>query len=235
MSLPRTRHTDLVGGGTERTRASYDRVASHYTAAMGDELSAKPFDRAFLDRVAAAVPRGVPAVDVGCGPGQVAAALADRGVGPVVALDLSLPMVAEARSRDGRLTPVQADLVAPPFASGSVGAVVAFYSLLHVPPEAQEAAVRDLAALLVPGGVFALALHVGEGTIHLDEWFGERVDCDFHLASTDDVAARLERAGLDVVELVERDPYPEVEAQTRRVYALAVRPPASGSGQRTHA
>jgi SAM-dependent methyltransferase len=65
--------------------ASYDRVAAEYTAQIADELAGKPLDRALL-RVFAEQVDG-PIADLGCGPGHVAAFLADAGATVVVHLD----------------------------------------------------------------------------------------------------------------------------------------------------
>src|SRR5256885_1247773 len=83
-------------------RDGYDRVAAEYARRIFRELDDKPFDRAFLDRLAARVGIGrrLPVADVGCGPGHVARYLHERGV-HVVGVDLSPAMVAIA----GALTP----------------------------------------------------------------------------------------------------------------------------------
>jgi hypothetical protein len=46
---------------------------------------------------------------------------------------------------------------------------------------------------------------------------------DFHFFRTGEVADSLRSAGFEVEENVERDPYPKVEAQTRRAYIFASR------------
>jgi hypothetical protein len=66
-----------------------------------------------------------------------------------------------------------------------------------------------------------LAFHVGDEVVHFDELWGHAVSVDFHFFRTDDVADSLRSAGFEVEEIVERDPYPDVEAQTRRGYILA--------------
>src|SRR5439155_15857605 len=82
--------------GQTALAAKYDRVAEKYAAAFFDELERKPFDRALLDRFAAAVAGRGRVCDVGCGPGHVGRYLAARGV-EVFGLDLSPRMVELAR------------------------------------------------------------------------------------------------------------------------------------------
>ena len=75
--------------------------------------------------------------------------------------------------------------------------------------------------VLRSGGLLLLAFHVGDEVVHFDELWGQDVSLDFHLFCADAVAGALRRAGFEVEKIVERDPYPNVEAQTRRGYILA--------------
>jgi hypothetical protein len=50
------------------------------------------------------------------------------------------------------------------------------------------------------------------------------VDLDFFFYSTDEATAAFRHAGFEVCEALERDPYPDVEYQGRRVYLLARKP-----------
>ena len=61
------------------TAAGYDLVAAEYARRIYGELEAKPFDRAFLDRLAKAIPVGE-VLDLGCGPGHVGKYLRERGI-----------------------------------------------------------------------------------------------------------------------------------------------------------
>jgi|SRR5258705_1831412 len=79
----------------------------------------------------------------------------------------------------------------------------------------------NMFALNAAGGLLLLAFHVGDEVVHFDELWGQAVSLDFHLFCADAVAGALRRAGFEVEKIVERDPYPNVEAQTRRGYILA--------------
>jgi len=80
----------------EAVRASYDRVADSYVALGMGDLAPQPWLRAALAAFAERV-RGLgPVLDVGCGPGQVTAHLADLGL-DVSGVDLSPRMVEHAR------------------------------------------------------------------------------------------------------------------------------------------
>jgi trans-aconitate methyltransferase len=76
--------------------ATYDRVVDDYVENVFDELKDKPLDRQLLDRFALRVRRLGTACDLGCGPGQVARYLHERGA-KVQGIDLSPALVKAAR------------------------------------------------------------------------------------------------------------------------------------------
>jgi hypothetical protein len=82
-----------------------------------------------------------------------------------------------------------------------------------------------MARALQPGGLLLLSFHIGDQTLHRDEWWDRPVAMDFHFLQPLSVQRDLEAAGLAVEEVVEREPYaPEVEHQSRRAYIFARKP-----------
>jgi len=69
-------------------QAGYDRVAEHYATEFFEELKRKPFDCQLLDQFAESVSGAGVVCELGCGPGQVARYLKDRGV-DICGVDLS--------------------------------------------------------------------------------------------------------------------------------------------------
>jgi SAM-dependent methyltransferase len=201
-------------------RASYDAVAEEYVRRIGRELEGKPFDRALLDRFADRLAGPGPVWDLGCGPGHVTRYLRDRGV-TIAGLDLSPALVASARRLDPAIPFEQGDfrrLAAPDHAWAGI---VALYSIIHLPRPEVIPTLAEWSRAVKPGGLLLLAAHLGEDVRHLDEWWGHRVDVDFTFFQTPELVGYLEAGGWRVEEATERDPYPDVEAQTRRVYILA--------------
>jgi len=160
--------------------------------------------------------------EVGCGPGQVARYLHDRGV-DVAGLDLAPAMVEEARRRNPAMTFVEGDLRALPLAAGALAGVVAFYSLIHLERGELVAALRELARVLRSGGQLFVSFHVGDEVRRVEELWGERAALDFVFFGVEEMRAAMGEAGFEVTATTERDPYPEVEAQTRRAYIRATR------------
>ena len=208
-----------------QTRASYDAVAPAYAEALSDELARKPLDRALLTAFAEqvrAVGRGERRVwDVGCGPGHVTAFLAGLGL-RAAGVDLSGEMTGQAAKRHPDLTFSTGSMTALPAADASWDGLVSFYSLIHMIDDADlRAALAEFRRVLTGRGLLLLAVHAGEETRHLAEWFGAEVDVSFRFFDAAWLSAELERAGFAVESLTRRQPYPGAEVATSRAYFLA--------------
>jgi ubiquinone/menaquinone biosynthesis C-methylase UbiE len=204
-------------------QTSYDLVAEEYVRRIFGELQHKPLDRQLLDRFAASVRDIGPVCDLGCGPGHVARYLQERGV-QVCGVDLSSAMVEQAR----RLTPAvefhQGNMLALDGDDESWAGIAAFYSLIHIPRGDLPQALAELRRVLRPGGKLLVAFHIGDETVHLDEWWGHKVCVDFFFFRSEEMAQHFRDAGFEIEEIIEREPYPEVEHQSRRSYLFARRP-----------
>lgn len=101
----------------------------------------------------AAVVPGERALDLACGTGDIALALARRGA-RVVGLDLTLPMLERAKSKPcaSRAAWVAGDMSQLPVATASVDLVTAGYGLRNVP--VLEHGLGEIARVLRPGGRF---------------------------------------------------------------------------------
>lgn len=208
-----------------KARESYDRVAREYAERIAGELRHKPFDREMLHRFAALlgeVPEGagLPVLDIGCGPGHVTAFLREAGA-PVTGVDLSPGMLEEARRLNPGLEFREADMRSLPWSDSSVAGIAAPYSVIHIQREGVTHVLREFRRVLVPGGIVYLTFHVGGEVRHSDEWWDRPVDLDFVFFETAEMDRYLRDAGFSHVETFERDPYPEVEVQTRRAYVFA--------------
>lgn len=205
-------------------RDSYDRVADDYAEHFRDELEAKPFDRKMLDWLAEKVGGSGVICDMGCGPGQVARYLHERGA-RACGVDLSAGMVERARSLHPDIPFTQGDMLAlDDVADDSYGGVAAFYSIIHVPRSSVGRALLELKRVLRPSGVLLLAFHVGRETVHREEWWGKAVSLDFNFFEPEEIKEQLKAAGFAPEEVIERDPYPGVEYPSRRAYVFARKP-----------
>lgn len=206
-------------------RASYDAVAEEYVRRIGNELEGKPFDRALLDRFAERLAGRGTVWDLGCGPGHVARYLADRGVA-VAGLDLSPALVARARMLNPTIPFEAGDFRRLAGPDHDWAGIVAFYSILHLSRPEVTPTLIEWRRVTRPGGWLLLAVHIGEEVRHLDEWWGHKVSVDFTFFQTAELVGYLEAAGWRIEEATERDPYPDVEVATRRLYIFAQTPAA---------
>ena len=189
-------------------RRTYDAVADDYVAHIFDELKDKPFDRQLLDD--------------GCGPGHVARYLHERGAN-VVGVDLSPAMIERARALTPAVRFEVGDMRALDVPDGAWQAVVAMYSIIHIPRGQLAPVFREMRRVLAPGGFAVLAFHIGSDVLHRDEWWGHEVNVDFLFLQPEEVTAALQSAGFIVERVTQRDPYPEVEYPSRRAYVVARR------------
>lgn len=201
---------------SEELQDIYDRVAEAYAEQFRDELEGKPFDRKMLDWLAEKVDGPGVICDMGCGPGQVARYLHAQGV-TACGIDLSPEMVRQASRLNPDIPFQQGDMLAlSNVADNSYGGIAAFYAIVNLPRSSVIAAFRELRRVLRPGGVLLLAFHIGQEIKHLDEFLGKQVSLDFLFFETEEVKDYLRAAGFRLEEVLERDPYPDVEYQSRR-------------------
>jgi SAM-dependent methyltransferase len=203
---------------------SYDRVADEYARHIYTELQHKPLDRELLTRFAARAKGKGAICDMGCGPGHIARFLHDQGMN-VFGLDLSSRMIDEAHRLNPEISFRQGNMLALDLPDASLAGIAAFYAIVHLPREALPQVFREMARVLKPDGLLLLAFHIGDETLHRDEWWDRPVTLDFRFFSPHAIQRDLEAAGLMVEELIEREPYaPEVEHQSRRAYIFARKP-----------
>lgn len=203
-------------------KTSYDRVASRYADEYFNELERKPDDRKLLDEFAEIVRNKGEVCELGCGPGQVARYLADRGVN-ISGLDLSEEMVRAARALNPDISFRSGNMLALPMADESLAGIVSFYAVIHLKRDQVRPALKEMSRVLQPGGKVLISFHEGEGELHRDEWYGESVSIDVTLLGSAEMRANFEAAELEVDSIRSREPY-EFEYPTRRTYIQGSKP-----------
>jgi ubiquinone/menaquinone biosynthesis C-methylase UbiE len=201
----------------------YDRVARAYAEKFRAEHEKKPLDREILHRFSQEVAGRKPVWDFGCGPGQTAQYLKNLGI-EISGLDLSEKLIAEAITIHPDIPFRKGNLLDLEFEDESIAGVVSFYAIVHFSEAQVESVFHEIFRVLQAGGVFLLTYHIGEQTIHVDTFLGEKVDLDFMFFRRDFISTCLRDSGFERIEVTERDPYPEVEYQSRRAYVFARKP-----------
>ncbi|WP_030037841.1 class I SAM-dependent DNA methyltransferase, partial [Streptomyces resistomycificus] len=181
------------------TRTSYDKIADAFSERFpGDGLTGRPVDRAqvtaFAELVRAHGP--APVADLGSGTGHVTARLHAMGL-PVFGVDLSPRMVELARRAHPGLRFHVGSLTSLDLPDGTLGGILALYSIIHVPDEHLPTAFAEFHRVLVPGGHVLLVFQSGdeEERTHLTERFGHAVSLDYYRRTPRTVAELLTKAG----------------------------------------
>ena len=211
----------------DRARLAYDVVAEDYARLGEDWFDAIPWERAMFGVFAAAVRAagGGQVVDAGCGPGRLTGHLAELGL-DVSGIDLSPAMVEVARRTHPGLRFEVGSLAALDVADGALAGVVAWYSVIHTPPEHQLPIYRELRRVLRPGGHLLVGFQVGDECVHLEHAYGHDVSLDAHRLDPDLVERQLGEAGFEITARVLRGP---VGPEPQRQAHLLARRPAAGS------
>jgi SAM-dependent methyltransferase len=182
------------------TRASYDTVAESYASLVRSVFDTLPFDRAMLGAFAELVDG--PVADLGCGTGIVTAHLASLGV-KAFGVDLSPGMVEVARRDHPELEFSVGSMNSLDLPDGSVSGVVAWYSIIHTPPELLPEIFAEFRRVLAPGGYLLLGFKAGDEVRHLDQGYGHDISLDVYWLDPDHVALLSQEAGLvEVARLV---------------------------------
>jgi len=201
----------------------YDSLAKEYADTFSDDHNKKPQDREILVRFAKEIGNRRPVWDLGCGPGQTTRYLKNLGL-TISGLDLSEKLLEQARTLHPDIHFQKGNILDLEFEDNSIAGIVAFYAIVHFTEEQVEQAFREVFRVLQPGGTFLFTFHIGEDTIRLEEFLGRKIDIDFMFFTTGFVSNCLKKVGFEELEVIERDPYPGVEYESRRAYVLAKKP-----------
>ena len=205
-------------------QSGYDLVADEYARRISDELRHKALDCRLLDRFAESVRNSGIACDLGCGPGHMARYLHGRGI-QVCGMDLSAGMVERARRLNPGIEFNQGDMRTLPVRDNTWAGIAAFYAIVHFPLPDLDRSLREMMRVLAPGGRLLLSFHIGEDTAQIEDLWESGAALEFNFFRVSTVRGSIERAGFEIEEIIERDPYaPEVEYQSRRAYIFAQKP-----------
>ncbi|MEV7086295.1 methyltransferase domain-containing protein [Streptomyces sp. NPDC093085] len=204
------------------TRDGYDKISAGYDERFPTMAVDGALGRALLTAYAEGIREagGGPVVEVGCGTGRVTAFLDSLGVA-VRGIDLSPEMLARARKNHPGLRFDEGTMTALDLPDGSLAGLVAWYSVIHVPPADHPGVFAEFHRVLAPGAPLLLAFQVGDEPLRFEEAFGHRVSLDFHRLSPDRVAEALRTAGFTVHARLVRGP--ERAERVPQAYLLAHR------------
>src|SRR5690606_33924392 len=162
-------------------------------------------------------------LDAGCGPGLWTRFLHDAGH-DVLGIDISAQLITHARAQHPHLELLHGTFAELALPDSSLGGVLAWYSLIHIPPEELPEILAEFVRVLVPGGSILIGFF--DGTPR--EPFAHAV-APAYFWTPDALAALLEAAGFTVTSSESR-PRVAGEVSSRphaSVTAARVRPSVS--------
>ena len=210
-------------------RAVYDRAAPRYVQFVGTEISPAtegPIDRALLVAFIELIKRQtvVRVADVGCGPGRVAAFMAERGL-DVVGVDVSQAMLAVARTAHPHITFEEGQLNALPIETGFLAGAVCWYSIIYTPPDRLDEAFGELTRVLMPEGYLLLAFQAEGEPVYRAEAQGTQLPLTSYRHGVQEVAGCLEDTGFQIYATALRAP--ELDNETTSQGFVIARTPLS--------
>ena len=141
--------------------------------------------------------------DLGCGPGRITAYLQSLGL-DTFGIDLSPEMIRVARATYPDLRFDVGSIDALDVADNTLAGIVAWYSIIHTPPERLPHLFAEFSRVCVPGTSLLLAFQVGGACVHLEHAYGHPISLDAYRMRPDTIVALLEQAGF-VVHINTRD------------------------------
>ena len=191
----------------EQVRRAYGIMAHQYIELFGSIAEVHADDLALIDRHLS-IPGAV--LDVGCGPGHLTAHLRSLDV-DAIGIDLVPEFIDHARAThpDGRYE--LGSMHCLPVPDGSIAGLLAWYSLIHVPPDDLDSVLAELRRSMVEAGTLVAGFFDADKTVAFDHQV-----VTAYSWPVDEFSSRLRRAGF-------------TEVERRR------RPGASERGRRPHA
>ncbi len=159
----------MSGAPKRVVEEGYDHMAESY---LGSKDPEDPTTLATLEELARGLPSGAAVLDLGCGAGvPVTRWLADHGFA-VTGVDFSARQLELAQRLVPAASFVKADMMDLDFPPESFDAVVAFYSIIHLPRTEQPALLEGIRRWLKPGGAFLATWALGAWEGEVSDWEG---------------------------------------------------------------
>jgi ubiquinone/menaquinone biosynthesis C-methylase UbiE len=195
----------------EHVRQAYANMADQYIELFGNTTYMHSEDLALITRRLAIRPGTV--LDVGCGPGSLTEHLRMCDV-DVVGIDVVPEFIEHACTAYPRGRFEIASMDQLPLANGSIGGMLAWYSLIHLPTAEIDDVLLELRRVMSSGAVLVVGFFAGDEVTD----FAHGVTTAYYWP-VDELAARLHRAGFTEAERQHR---PGVNEPGRRPEAAIV-------------
>ncbi|TCJ99836.1 ubiquinone/menaquinone biosynthesis C-methylase UbiE [Nocardia alba] len=172
-------------------QAAYTAVHARYIELFGSPSDLAPEDAAFaLTHLAPG-----PVLDLGCGPGHFTKLLTDAGI-PATGMDLVPEFIAHARATYPDIPFELGSIRALDAPTATVSAILAWFSLIHLPPEELPTVLAEFHRALTPNGRLVIGVFESSDAV---EPFPHKVTTAFRYP-TDQLSEILREAGFTEVD-----------------------------------
>jgi SAM-dependent methyltransferase len=151
----------------------YDKIAHVYLAWSAPRPTTTRLS--YLNKLLTYLPSGAHVLELGCGAGvPCTQSIISHGMN-VTGVDISATQIALAHERVPEARLIQADMMSLSFPPSTFDAVVAFYSIFHLPREEQGEMIGRIKEWLKEGGWLLCNFHTDSGDHWRENWFSPGV------------------------------------------------------------
>jgi len=143
-----------------------------YTGHYRSSSDPNEMEKKYLDRLASLLPKAAKILDLGCGIGlPFDKYLAEKGF-QVTGIDFASNHIAAAQKNVPDATFIEGDFSKTDFGGKRFHAIIAFYSIFHIPREEQQGLINKMNNLLEDGGFILVTLGTSDGDGIEEDWAG---------------------------------------------------------------
>jgi len=176
----------------KQVRDAYTSVADLYIGLFGTSQQVHANDLAFIARHLPSQPGNV--LDLGCGPGHITDYLRSLGV-DAMGIDMVPEFIAHAKATHPHVRYQLGSMKSLDVESHSIAGILAWYSLIHLPPQDLDDVLAEFRRVMTPAGTLVVGFFDGDEVVAFDH----KVVTAYRWP-VDELSARLTRAGFTEVE-----------------------------------
>ncbi|SCL38954.1 Methyltransferase domain-containing protein [Micromonospora pallida] len=176
----------------EQVRQAYGSVAQLYIELFGTRQQVHADDLAFIGRHLAS--RAGAVLDLGCGPGHITDYLRSLGV-DATGIDMVPEFIAHAKAAHPHGRYQLGSMNSLDIKNGSIAGILAWFSLIHVPPQDLDGVLAEFRRVMTPVGTLVVGFFDGDEVAAFDHKVVKA-----YRWPVDEFSERLARAGFKEVE-----------------------------------
>lgn len=199
-------------------RNAYDLAAESYADQCFYELYDKPLDKKLYDLFFERVVNKGMALEIGCGPGEIANYLKMKGL-DIIGLDISEKMIEVAKKLNPFIDFRLGDVFDLEFENNSIAGIVAPYLIVNFKLEDVPKALSEMYRVLMNTGQILISFHSGNQELEINDFFVKGNTIPYTYFDSDKVRDLIADAGFNIIEYINRMPY--MGEVTKRTYIFA--------------